>query len=364
MPVFACRCSQGERDGLCRILLLFLLRCQWNLVDANAPLVLEVVAHLPQATLSPIPFACFYFHYNTHSIHTQRDNAIPVRAANNYVVACAVVTFLLTLVIVAAHFHNVASTLFVGTKIEGIVTIVLVAFWTAIVAVDVEAGDGLAPVDEPSDAVQNGNLYYFSWAGFILSIVILVSFLRDAFGVDLVGQARHHGGARLQWWASLLAASIIVLGCASQVLAVDCKTEDNEEATTSYCRKTKWAISAGFFNMLLCGLVIASKVLKYTAVDAATPFMLEFGSAGFLTVINVFAVAYITSADSPGSAIGNLYYFSWAIFLLAVVLLSECYTEFTQPPTSTDITTSSENGSQYNQNGRGDIDVETLDENL
>jgi hypothetical protein len=296
----------------------------------------------------------------------QKNAAIPVTPSNRYIVACSIVTFILTAIIVAGHFSPVASTIFVGTKVEGVVTIVLVAFWTAIVAVNTQAADGLAPVGESSNAVENGNLYYFSWGGFILSVVLFVSFLRDAFGVDMVGHARQHG-VRLQWWAALLAASVVVLGSASQVLSQDCHGEE-AVGSAKYCRKTKWAISGGFFNMLLCGLVITAKVFKYTTIEAATPFLLEMAVSIFLTVINVFVVGYVTSADSPGSAIGNLYYFSWAMFLLAAVLVSECYTEYTQPPTSSNGASEqsypSSSPPTYNTNNRGELAVESLDDNL
>lgn len=282
--------------------------------------------------------------------------------------ACAIVTFVLTVVIVAGHFHPVTSAIFVGTKVEGVVTIVLVVFWTAIVAVNTDAGKGVAPNGTDADAVENGNLYYFSWAGFITSIVLLVSFLRDAFGVDVAGTVNRRTD-RLQWWAALLAASIIVMGSAAQVHSSDCQADRDNGESDSYCRKTKWAIAAGTLSMAFCALVISTKVFKYTATAAATPFMLEVGVSFFLTIFNAFAVGYTTSADAPGSSIGNLYYFSWAMFLLAVVLASECYSEFNRSPTGdggdeggANGTTS--NGGEYNVDRRGDIEVETFDDNI
>lgn len=219
---------------------------------------------------------------------------------------------------------------FVGTKVEGVVGIVLVAFWTAIVAIGTDAGDGLAVPEDASNQVQNANLYYFSWAGFVTSIIIMAKFLQDAFGIDMVGQLRSRA-ARIQWWAAFLAASIVVMGSAARSLRKDCGEDSEGGFSDSYCRKAKFAVSAGAIGSILSLLVIASKVVQYTATEAATPFLLEMFGSGFMTILNGFAVAYTTSADAPGSGIGNLYYFSWATFLIAAVVGVECYTEFVNP---------------------------------
>jgi len=57
-----------------------------------------------------------------------------------------------------------------------------------------------------------------------------------------------------------------------------------------------------------------------------------------------------------GSAIGNLYYFSWAMFLVAITIASECYGAFLNPPASM---SDEDNGNK--QNG-GEIEVETFDD--
>lgn len=232
------------------------------------------------------------------------------------------------MIVVLTHFSPIASSVFVGTKVEGVIITVLVAFWTAIVAINTDANDGLAPVGESSNAVQNANLYYFSWAGFIVSIVLLVSFLRDAFGLDVLTEVRNRG-ARLHHWAIFFACATVVMGSASRTLNIDCP----DERDSSYCRKTKYAIAAGTLSFVIALLVIASKILNYVATTAeVTPFLVEFGSSIFVTIINAFGVGFTTSADGPGSEIGNLYYFSWGIFLLSAMLMAECYNEFTHPP--------------------------------
>lgn len=271
-------------------------------------------------------------------------------SANRYAVFCSIVTFIITAIVVIAHLFPVSSVLFVGTKIEGVVSIVLVVFWAAIVSIVTDASNGLALPEDATNQVQNANLYYFSWAGFITAVIILVSYLRDVFGIDLAGEVRNRA-ARLQWWAALLACSIIVMGSASQVLRRDCKGFDTYKGD-SYCRQTKLAISAGTIGVVFSLFVIGSKVLPRT--ESATASLVEISTAIFLTILNAFNVAYTTSAGAPGSAIGNLYYFSWAILLVPAMIAAECYGAFLNPPAGS----SEDNGDKEN----GEIEVETFDD--
>ena len=149
-------------------------------------------------------------------------------------------------------------------------------------------------------------------AGFVTSILILVSFLRDAFGLDLASEVRDRA-ARLQWWGALLASSIVVMGSASQVLAEDCSDTSQANKPDSYCRITKFAIAAGAIGFVLSLLVIGAKVIRYTAAESSTPFLVEAVSSVFLIILNAFNVGYATSAAGPGSGIGNIYFFSWYV---------------------------------------------------
>jgi hypothetical protein len=279
-------------------------------------------------------------------------------------VACASITFAVTLLATAAQLHPLGSTLFVGTMIEGVVGIVMIAFWTAIVAVNTDAGDALLYEGERgSGAALNANLYYFSWAGFITAILIFVSFLHDAFGINVVDQVRKQA-LRLQYWAAFFACSVVVMGSASRTLRSDCRNfdDENDEGTGPYCRKTRFAIASGTLGAMLALLVIFSKVVNYSSISGSTPFALEIGSAAFMTVMTALAVAWTTSANGPGSEIGNLYYFSWASFLLSAVLGADCYNEYRTgaAPSSSD---GAMNGTRPDSGRGGDVVmVETFDD--
>jgi hypothetical protein len=243
-------------------------------------------------------------------------------------VGSSAVTFALTALVVACHLSPITSSLFVGTRAEGILILILAAFWAATVSIVTNASNNLGVSDEgignadfQANQVLNGNLYYFSWAGFVTSIVLLVNYLQVAFGVDVVGEARNRG-ARFSLWAGMLAAALVVMGSAARVKNQDCSP--NLDEPSAYCKRTKFAISLGAIGVVASLAVLGSKLL-----NAAVHGLIENGSAFLLAVLNAFGVAYITSAKGPGSAIGNLYYFSWISFLCSAFLAAECFNQQT-----------------------------------
>lgn len=298
-------------------------------------------------------------------VKNAEDDIGDVSSASKYIVAISIVTFILTALIVGAHFNPIGTAIFVGTKVESVAIIVLVLCWTAIVAVNTDAGAGVGPPEDGIDTIQSANLYYFSWAGFITAVILLVSFLRDAFGVDVVGTMRG-SEARIQWWAALLATSIIVLGSSARVNNVDCNDSEGAFSSTGkYCRIAKFAISASTIGMILCMLVIYTKVFKYTTSEPSSAFLLEVASSFFLSIMNVFVVYYVTSADGPGKSTGNLYYFSWGMFLTAIFLASQCYSAYANP-TATSFDNNNETTGTTTNGNRGDVElqVETFDDNI
>jgi hypothetical protein len=290
-----------------------------------------------------------------------------VTSGDKYIVACSIVTFILTAVVVLAHFNPISASIFVQTKVEGVCIVVLVVFWSAIVALATDAGLSVAEPEDPGNKVQNANLYYFSWAGFVTSVILLVTFMRAAFGFDAVGELQSRA-KRLQWWAALLATSVVVLGASTSSHRRDCGEDSEGGFDDSYCRKAKLGMAAGSLGLVFACLVIVTKVFQYSQTPSPTPFVLELGTAVFLTIVMGFNVAYVTSANAPGSAIGNLYYFSWGCFLISATLTGQCIDEYLNPALVDD--KPSENGhSGYEGNGQngfrgGDIEVETFDDNI
>lgn len=233
-----------------------------------------------------------------------------------WAVFCSAFSFTVTGIVTVMHLSPMLSDFIIGTKLEGIITIVLAAFWAATVSVVANAETGLAVDSESGMTIVNGNLYYFSWAGFVTSILLVVSYLRGVFGVDVYGEVKNRA-ARLTLWAGFLACQLVVMGASANILDKDCSSYDSNN---TYCRRTKFGISVGAIGTSFCLVVVAMKMLTSVA-----PMVVEGALALFLCVMNGFGVAFLTSAEGPGSPIGNLYYFSWLSWLCSFMLIASVY---------------------------------------
>jgi hypothetical protein len=81
-----------------------------------------------------------------------------VSANARWAVFCSAFSFAITGVVVLFHLHPLFSVWIVGTKIEGLVSIILAAFWAATVAVVSNASTGLAVDNSRDNTIVNGNL--------------------------------------------------------------------------------------------------------------------------------------------------------------------------------------------------------------
>jgi hypothetical protein len=239
------------------------------------------------------------------------------KSAEKWSVFCSALTFTLTLIVVIAHLNATASVFFVGQKAEGILSLVLAGFWVATVAVVTDSRHGLA-VDEYG-AVQNGNLYYFSWAGFVCSIILLVSYLRHVFGVDVAGEIRTRS-VRLTTWSALLSTSLVVMGASANYYDTMCGGGGGNQ---SVCSRSVFGIILGAISTLSSVGIVGLKIATSKA-----PFLLETGVSFLLVILYGFGVAFITAPNGPGSPLGNIYYFTWGSFLAAFSVLASCFEDY------------------------------------
>mmetsp|Transcript_16531 Transcript_16531/g.37947 ORF Transcript_16531/g.37947 Transcript_16531/m.37947 type:complete len:327 (-) Transcript_16531:72-1052(-) len=254
------------------------------------------------------------------AVEEKNTNASSGTALTNqrWAIACSAITFGFTAIMVGLHFHPVASTIVVGTKIEGAVILVMAAFWAGTVSIVSDARHGLA-VSSDGD-VSNGNLYYFSWAGFVCSVMLCVSYLRAVFGVDVASEIQNRS-ARLSLWSALLAAELIVMGSCANIFDQECAPRTTEAVT--FCQRTKFGIAVGVIGTAFSLGVVGMKVATSQA-----PFLLEFVFAIFLVILNAFGVGYLTSPNGPGKGLGNLYYFSWISLLSSSMIGLSCFQDY------------------------------------
>ena len=319
-----------------------------------------------------------------HSKLLQKSSLPEVTSDAKWAVACTSITFAVTAIMVLLQLHPVYAAMVTNNKLEGAVCVALVAFWSGIVSIVSDASNNLAvrhsTNGECNNTVLNGNLYYFSWAAFVTSISLLVSYLRSAFGVDLVGEVKTRS-QRLELWSGMLACSLVVMGASANIFTIDCNPV--QDGLDVYCTRCKFGISIGVIGSVFAIVVVGMKLITATApfvfegVLGLTIAILDGCGVAFITVrrllilemskdSNTLLVCFLTryalfpksskSAEGPGSAMyvppkgllvlvrssqaifslvdtfshfcsGNLYYFTWLAFLISVAIVSSCYSD-------------------------------------
>lgn len=167
-------------------------------------------------------------------------------------------------------------------------------------------------------AVNNGNLYYFSWAGFICSVMLLVNYLRHVFNVDVAGEIRSRS-ARLTAWSGLLATSLVVMGSSANFFDTMCGGDEEK----GKCNRAVYGIVLGTISTLASVAIVGLKIATSKA-----PFLVEVGTSFLLVVLYALGVAIITSQQGPGAPLGNLYYFTWASFLASFMIMASCFEDY------------------------------------
>mmetsp|Transcript_21743 Transcript_21743/g.32908 ORF Transcript_21743/g.32908 Transcript_21743/m.32908 type:complete len:332 (+) Transcript_21743:178-1173(+) len=286
----------------------------------------------------------------SNAIREEQDGEAP--SGQGWAVALSSIAFALCAIIVIMQLHPIGSALIVGTKVEGAVILLLVGFWAATVSIISDARNQLS-VDKEG-TVTNGNLYYFSWAGFVCSVMLLVSYLRAIFGVDLAGELRSRS-ERLTIWSALLASQLVVMGASANIFDLYCSP--NLTQSDAYCSRTTFGIVAGVIGTLISLGVVGMKIAA-----SAVPFAGECFAALILSVLNALVVAFLTSPSGPGSPLGNLYYFSWISLVASAMLIADCFETYKSGGESSAATNAHSAGTEMTSTANGeDIAVDPLD---
>lgn len=205
---------------------------------------------------------------------------------------------------IAVIAHVAASAAFVGKMGETVLSTLCTIFWCVVLGPIMNADNGYATIQIGRISfVNNANLYFSSWAAFIAAFWISGSLARDAKVLDVSDTT-----PKTAQWYLLLAASIVVL--ASSVKIYNASICD-DFPDSSFCRRTKFAISIGVIGMVmaLVGSIMSALGVMSPLIEVITSVTL-FG-------LYCFGVGYITFGDGPGTAIGNLYFSTWAGFILS-----------------------------------------------
>ena len=168
------------------------------------------------------------------------------------------------------------------------------------VAVVTDSRHGIA-VDEYG-AVENGNLYYFSWAGFVTSVTLLVSYLQHVFGVDVAGEIRTRS-VRLTTWSAVLATSLVVMGSSANFYDTSCGGGGGDDgngggngALEGKCKRAIFGITLGALTTLASVGVVGLKI-----ATSKVSFLVEAAGSFLMVILYGFGVVILTSQNGPVS---------------------------------------------------------------
>lgn len=159
---------------------------------------------------------------------------------------------------------------------------------------------------EADGAVSLANLYYFTWAGFVTSVVLLASYVESSYGISVTSsfQNGRNDNATSEntkspsmafiYWSALMVSSLIVMGTASDIYNRNCEV-DADFKPQPFCSRSVFAISAGVMGTVSSLAVIVAKML-YVSI----PFLGEIFLCAILFLLYTFELVYATAADGPG----------------------------------------------------------------
>jgi hypothetical protein len=206
----------------------------------------------------------------------------------------------------------------------------------------------VAPSNNGLNYVLNANLYFFSWAAFLC--IVFISFSLVVETISGAQEAVSSVTPKLLKWYMLVITSLVVMASAAQFQ----QSQNCTNVQSITCSSNKFAISLGVIGFVAASLVVA--VMSYVGTLS---IYIETGVALFLFIMYTAGVGVITFDYGSGVTIGNLYFSTWAGFIITIFLLVECYQGVTEAQTIHGNGT--ENGAKHSTNG-GDIAVESIEE--
>ena len=261
--------------------------------------------------------------------NTERHSAA-AQSNQKYAIACTVIMFLLSLAVVFLHTQPVLSSIIVGTKIEGGIILILLSFWSALVAVVSDTRHGLAT--DATGGISNGNLYYFTWLGLAVGVALMLNYIRSVWGIDITTEMRNRS-KRLKYWVYLGIFGLIQMGSCARIFDNHCGWStygrgEEELGSIKFCRRCKLGIVLGVFNTvgsLIVALLLAVVMRAPSGMsNRKVPwlFTTEVVLSSTLVLCQAIGTAFLTSQEGPGAPISNIFYSAWGCLALGIVIIA------------------------------------------
>lgn len=230
--------------------------------------------------------------------------------------AVSAISIVLALSWISVFANMLMKSKFVSTMVEGLLALLTVGFWAAVLPAIMDPNARLAVVARDG-GIRNANLYFFSWGAFIMSFYVFMSFLKEKRGDDKA--------FTLTTWGSLCMTSFITMISGARLFNNDSCDQDPMSGTET-CNRLSFAVSVGVISgiiaavWMLLGMVLTNKFGQVVNVLLSL----------ITLILWTFAIGYLTFGgnNGPATTIGNLYFFTWGSFAISVMIMVYAMREF------------------------------------
>ncbi|KAL9180323.1 hypothetical protein ACHAXT_008293 [Thalassiosira profunda] len=255
----------------------------------------------------------------------ETDDQNMKRSENLWITSVTAITIGFSALAVLAHVASTSvSALFVGTIIEGVVSLILVGLWAGALPVIMDPSNGLAQmyvgksgsnVADYQATISNANLYFTSWGAGVCALMILAMYIRERLG----GSGGMGMGYTSKWYLLMLSSVIVVIESMRFKNQV-CSIEGGTDSVT--CGRNTYGLVTG-----IIGLIVSFLISLFSSLGRDSALITTI--AGFvMAVLYTLCAGLLTFDNGPATYVGNHYFSAWAGFFISFALFGSVLKEF------------------------------------
>lgn len=229
---------------------------------------------------------------------------------NTWILCCTSISLSFGILAVVAHVASPA--VFVGTWIEGLISLVLVGMWAGCLPVIMDPRYSLGQMyvgnyrgnKDYQATISNANLFFTSWGASITVLSILALYVRGKCGggMAVVGHTAK--------WYMLLVASMVCMIEGLRFKSQICELENATEPIT--CKRNNYGIITSIIGLVISAInsLVSSIGKDSTLVNAVSGFL--------MVVLYAVCAGLLTYGTGPATYVGNYFFSAWAGFFVSL----------------------------------------------
>jgi len=237
-----------------------------------------------------------------------------------FVLGVSCVSLIISFIESAVHCFKSTKRYFVGNLFEFASSFILLLLWTiaSVVILGPQNTIGNAIDKIGVEFIYNANLYFLTWLSLLSNLHLVASFFHHVKSCD----------PRILGWILLFFASLILLGISSYLKNGVCSSLIEHEMR---CRRTKYAISVGAINGIVCVCVLGLCYKKRKEEKRGNKLSYAPQINLFLSLCSAglygFGVVMLTSVGGPARSLGTIYFTTWIGAVLSSLLFLDSFKE-------------------------------------